>query len=165
MKNYTYNLITYKETPSEISIFENILNQKLITIKRLDFNQISSSTFYNLLCFISDMEEIGYRLNNLTNALINKSISSLQFCIKKHQLYNEIDAKFNHYFNYTDATKAIQLIEEIATSSREGDYAYLYFCKNSFKYITKKANQQIFFNKLGGKTFEESLNNYITKAC
>lgn len=162
MTNKTYNYATFIETTTNVSIYENVLNEHLITFSRKDFMAISNKTFKNLLCFISDLEEFTYRLNKLIKDLMSSKIGFIKFEIKRYELFSEIDSRFNHYFVAQDMPLVISIIEQIARTTRIDDSAYSYFCNNSLRLMENKTKQQMYFDDIKNlKTFDESLNNYI----
>lgn len=165
MSKKIYDYVTLVKTPSSYEIYDNLFNQHLVTIERSNFlpyypiNLIDSLTR-----FISDMEEMGFRLNKIVNDYFTNKISKNQLEEYSKFLYEEIGARFNHYFQAEDTPMIASIINEIYQSTRANDCIYEYFSNNSLKYIQRKTKQKNYFDKINAnlKSFDESIANYTS---
>ena len=167
MSKKHYDYITLVKTPKSYELYDKVYNQQLITIERssfLPYYQID--LINNLACFISDLEEMGFRLNKLVNDFYNNKISNADFNTYTQFLYEEIGARFNHYFQAEDTPMIANIIEQIYNNSRQDDCIYEHFTKNSLRYIQRKTKQKNYFDNINKnlKSFDESINNYISNA-
>lgn len=167
MSKKPYNYITLVKTPSSYEIYDNIYNQHLISIERNGFLPYYPIDLINdLACFISDLEEMGFRLDKLVNAYYSNKITNAEFNNYSQFLYDEIGARFNHYFQAEDTPMIADIIKQIYNNTRTNDCIYEYFTKHSLSYIQRKTKQKNHFNSLNRnlKSFDESINNYISNA-
>jgi len=167
MSKKLYNYITLIKTPTSYEIYDNIYDQHLISIERASFlPYYPTDVIHDLSCFISDLEEMGFRLDKLVNDYYSNKISNEKLTAYTQFLYEEIGARFNHYFQAEDTPMIADIIKKIYNQSRSEDRIYEYFTKHSLTYIQNKTKQKNHFNSLNRnlKSFDESINNYISNA-
>lgn len=164
MTQKTFNYITIKETPTSVSIVNNVLNEQFFSFNRKDFYAISEFTYNNTFRFISDLEEMNFRLTNVIKKFLAGEFGLIAYKVKTKSILNEIDARFNHYFIAEDMPMVASIIEQIYNTSRADDIIYSYFNKNALSYIEKKNKQNLYFASVKRKSFDECLTNHISKA-
>ena len=167
MSKKPYNYITLVKTPTSYEIYDNIYNQHLISIERSGFLPYYPINLINdLASFISDLEEMSFRLDRIVNDYCSNKITQTKFNSYSQFLYEEIGARFNHYFQAEDTPMIADIIKQIYNNSRSSDSIYEYFTKHSLAYIQRKTKQKNHFSSLNRnlKSFDESIDSYISNA-
>ena len=164
MTQKTFNFITITETPTEVSIVNNVLNEQIFSFSRKDFYALSESTYNNAFRFISDLEEMNFRFSSTIKQFFNGKIGLISYNLKTKALLNEIEARFNKYFIAEDMPMVANLILQIQLTSRQDDVIYNYFNNNVLTFIENKTKQNLYFTSVKRKSFDECLNNHILNA-
>ena len=159
-----HNFATLTETPSCYEVYDNVLNEKIVSLNKGQFYTANSKTLLNnILAFISDLEEISYRARSLMLKFLNNKLSAIRYMVNSKSMYDEIGIKFCEYFQINDMDTVYDIVSKIYKNSRQDDCAYSHFIENATAYISKKEKQQKYFDSFDQtKTFEAAINNYIT---
>ena len=161
MNKKIYNYVTLTSNINGYTIHDNILNQELCTIKRNEFKPYYGlDTINQTAKFISDLEEIGYRLQKLINKYLKTECNQNKFTQLSKQLFEEIGTRFNHYFTVEDMPMVANVISTIAETSRQDDCVYEYFNKHSIQYIQKKTKEKLYFDSQNPNSFDTAISNY-----
>lgn len=164
MTQKTFNFITITETPTEVSIVNNVLNEEIFSFSRSNFYALSEFTYNNTFRFISDLEEMNFRFSSTIKQFFNGKIGLISYNLKTKALLNEIGARFNKYFIAEDMPMVASIISQIQNTSRQDDAVYNYFNNNVLSFIEKKNKQNLYFASVKRKSFDECLTNHISKA-
>ena len=161
MNKKSYNYVTLTILANGYKIHDNILNQELCSIKRSDFvPYFNHNTIFKTAQFISDLEEISYRLQQLMNDYFKDTCSCVAYLKYSQQIIYEIEARFNHYFPVEDMPMVAQLITDISNTTRKDDSVYEYFVENCERFIQNKTKQKLYFDSQNPNSFDDAISNY-----
>lgn len=163
MTEQAFNFITTIGKVDRIDVYDNILHEHIISIDRKNFQPKYAKTYTNTMRFISDLEELGFRIKNLFKDFSHNLLSVNSYAKNAKALYQEIGSRFDHYFEADDMPMVAYVIDQIFETSRKDDFVYRYFNENSLSFIQKKTKQKYYFESINKnlKSFDESIANYV----